>query len=104
MKRAIVALTAAGVKNIRLVMLPDERDLADLGRDVKSNLKDVINRCTITYSQFLLKGIADELDATIISKQQEMMPKIKEALNNITDPDEAVIAKDFINKRLHMWA
>ena len=30
--------------------------------------------------------------------------EIKEALNNITDPDEAVIAKDFINKRLHMWA
>lgn len=104
MKRAVVALTAAGVKNIRLVMLPDERDLADLGKDVKNNLKNIINRCTITYSQFLLKGIADELDATIISKQQEMMPKIKEALNNITDPDEAVIAKDFINKRLHMWA
>lgn len=104
MKRAIVALTAAGVKNIKLVILPDERDLADLGRDVKHDLKSIISSRIVTYAQFLLKGIADELDTVIVAKQQEIMPKIKAALNNITDPDEIAVAKDFINRRLRMWS
>ena len=104
MLHSLAALHEAGIKNIRFAFLPDERDIADLGRDVKDKLKDVLRGRIMSYSQYILKGIADDIDASILAKRQEALPKIREVLSSIEDPDEELIAKDFIEKRMKLWS
>lgn len=103
MVKSLSGLLTAGVKNSKLVVLPDGRDIADLGKDVKDKLPQIINARTMSYSQYVLKGIADELDATMMAKQQEIIPRVKQILSSIDDPDEAEVAKEFIKKRLNLW-
>ncbi len=100
MEKAMNDLYVAGVKNIKMVRLPDKRDIADLGKDLKGELKDFVQRHTISYSQYLLGGIADELDASILSTQQRLMPNIRKALDTIGDPDERTVAENFIRNRI----
>ena len=73
-------------------------------QDVKDKLKDVLRGRIMSYSQYILKGIADDIDASILAKRQEALPKIREVLSSIEDPDEELIAKDFIEKRMKLWS
>lgn len=105
MQRAMRALYAAGIKNIKLVVLPDKRDIADLGRDLKENLPTFIEAHTMSYSQYLLSGIANRLDSVIMEEQQKCMSEVRVALDNITDPDERMVAENFIKNRIfRAWA
>ena len=94
-----------GVKESRVLFLPDERDMADLGRDLKDKLLDAVMPRVMPFYQYILKELADEMDAAILEKQEEMMPKIRQAIDCVSGDDEKMIAEAFINKRiLKMWA
>ena len=98
-------LREAGVTESRVLFLPDERDMADLGRDLKDKLYDTVMPRVMPFYQYILKELADEMDAAILEKQEEMMPKVRSAMNCVSNEDERAIAQSFIEKRiLKMWA
>lgn len=94
-----------GVKESRVLFLPDSRDMADLGRDLKEKLYSVVMPRVMPFYQYILKEVADEMDATILEKQEELMPKVKQAIANVADEDERELAKSFIERRIFKtWA
>lgn len=103
MVKAMEALVSAGVHNSKIVVLPDNRDIADLGKDMKEYLKPFVESHTMSYSHYALKDIIDGVDAAIMAKQQAAMPGIRRILESIDDPDEAFIAKQFVSKRFGLW-
>lgn len=94
----------AGVKESRVLFLPDERDMADLGRDLKDKLLSVVMPRVMPFYQYLLKEYTDELDACILEKQEETMLKTQGVIDRLSDKDKE-IAEEFVRKRvLRTWA
>ena len=105
MEKAMKALYNAGIKNIKLAVLPDKRDIADLGKDLKEGLKDFVKAHTMLYSQYILGKIADRIDSVILAEQQKCMAEVREALSSIADPDEKIVAENFVRNRIFKtWA
>lgn len=96
-------LQDAGVTDARVLFLPDQRDMADLGRDLREKTASVILPRVMPYYQYVLKGIADEMDAAILEKQGELMPKAEQVLSGIKDANELELARNFIRQRLKLW-
>lgn len=103
-KRAMNALYNANIKNVRVLMLPSGKDMADVALKLKDRLPEFVKAKTMTYSQYVLKGLADIMDAQIINVQQKIMPSIKRAIECINDRDEKILAESYIQHRLKLWA
>lgn len=100
MKSAIEILHRAGVTNESIVILPKDKDVADLGVEYKDRLKDFILARVEPYYQHLIKSLADQMDAAILLKQQELLPKALEAISQIADPIQKELAKELVRKRI----
>lgn len=97
-------LRDAGVKDARVLFLPDERDMADLGCALREKTKDVILPRVIPFYQYILKGMADEFDAAVLAKQGELMPKVNDIVASLGSEEERELARNFIQHRFRVWA
>jgi DNA primase len=101
--KALERLYLAGIQS-RVLILPENKDLADIANKLKENLSQYIETHTMPYFQYYLQDIINGLDVMISNKIIETMPRIKQIINNIKDPDEKVIAKNFVQQRIKLWA
>ena len=100
---ALRDLSSFGIKNTKIFMLPKNKDLADISLEYRDNLRDYIESKMISYSQYMLNNVANELDAMINSEIQRAIPKVRNILNSIEDKDELIMAKSYIKNRIHLW-
>ena len=56
------------------------------------------------FYQYLLKGYADEMDAAVLAKQNELMPKVSGIIASIKDETEKELAMSFVHQRFKIWA
>ena len=93
-----------GIQESRVLFLPDDRDMADLGKDLRDKLCSVVMPRVMPFYQYLLKEYTDEIDACILEKQEETMLKTKSVIEKLGDKDRE-IAEAFVKKRvLGTWA
>ena len=97
-------LQEAGVTDSRVLFLPDDRDMADLARDLKGGLFDAVMPRVMPFYQYLLGEMADEMDSVILQKRNEIMPRVEEILSGIRDKGEQGRAKDYFERRMRMWS
>lgn len=93
-----------GIQESRVLFLPDERDMADLGHALKDELCSVVMPRVMPFYQYLLKEYTDELDACILEKQEETLLKARGVIEKLNDNDKE-IAESFVKNRvLKTWA
>lgn len=97
-------LQEADVTDSRVLFLPDDRDMADLARDLKGKTCETILPLVMPFYQYLLKGMADEMDAAVLQKQNEIMPRAEKVLSGIRDKGEQERAKGYFERRMRMWS
>ena len=97
-------LRDAGVTDARVLFLPDERDMADLGCALREKTKEVILPRVMPFYQYILKGMADEFDAAVLAKQGELMPKVNDIVASLGSEEERELARNFIQHRFRVWA
>lgn len=102
--KTMEVLQDAGVADSRVLFLPDERDMADLGHDLKDKLVETVMPRVMPFYQYLLKGYADEMDAAVLAKQNELMPKVSGIIASIKDETEKELAMSFVHQRFKIWA
>lgn len=56
------------------------------------------------FYQYLLKGMADEMDAAVLQKQNELMPRAEKIISGIRDKGEQERAKGYFERRMRMWS
>ena len=82
-RKAIFDMQQAEIKGVKVMQMPHGKDLADLANELKNSLSEYIEERIKSYSHFLLKDIADGIDAKLSNEIQKAIPKINEILNNI---------------------
>lgn len=103
MMASLEALSKAGAENCRMVLLPEGKDLADTAMQVKEGLPQFIKEHTFSYSQYLLKGIADHFDSVLMEERGRAVPKIRHILSRLNNKSENLAAKDYITRRMKLW-
>lgn len=100
---ALKNLETAGVNNSKVMVLPQGLDLADLALSLKGNLPKYVCKHIMSYSGYLLSGIADHLDSVVNDEIKKAIPEIKRAIDSIDNTNEKLAAKSYIRNRLHLW-
>lgn len=103
MADSVKRLREAGVKVIKYLPLPTGMDLADVANLQKDNLINYLNENVCLYSQYEISKLLDRFDSGVNELLISMTPSINNLINEIVNPTERQIMKNFVSKRLHLW-
>lgn len=99
LKKSADMLADAGIYS-KILLLPDGKDMADLANELKDGIEDYIRTNAITYGQMLIQDIVNQFDAKMNEEKLRLYPMIKKVLEDIKNPDEKKIIKDYINSKM----
>ena len=96
-KKAINSLSSEGIHS-KVVILPLNKDMADISNQYKDKTEDFIVKNTMTYSYYLVKDIMQQYNSKLCEFKLEILPEIKNILSGVDNKEEAAILKSFIKQ------
>lgn len=97
--RAVNLLAKEGIYS-KILIIPNNKDLADLSLDLKYDIESYINNNSITYGNFIFKNIFSLYTAKLNELKLNFMPDIINLLNTIPDENEKIILKSYIKNNM----
>lgn len=97
--KAISLLAANGIYS-KILILPKDKDLADMSLELKDGIEEYIQKHSITYGVYLLNSIVGEYNSKVNELKLQMLPDMRGLLNFVPSEDEKLILKGFIRNSM----
>lgn len=101
MKRSAEILAKNNI-NCKVLILPKEKDLADMSLEVKEQIEDYIAVNSITYGNFLIQQDLALYRAKLNELNLSFYPKMIKTLSSIPYKEERDFLMDLISKQMNM--
>lgn len=100
-KRAVDMLNKAGIYS-KILLLPDDVDMADLANSLKENTEEYIQDHAVTYGQMMIQDVINQYEAKVNETKLKLLPEIKDILNSIKNEDEQKVIKDYVSSKMDL--
>lgn len=100
MSKSIDMLAEEGIYS-KLLIIPNQMDMADIANELKENLEQYILDYAMTYGYFKVQNIVNMFDAKTNELKLRLYPDIIEVLEEIP-LNERVIIKEYIKNKLQL--
>jgi DNA primase len=100
-RKSIHMLAEKGIYS-KILILPKEKDMADMANELQDGLEEYIVRNSMTYGQYIIQSIVNIYDAKVNEIRIKLYPEIIELLDQIPETDEKKIILSYIKDRLHI--
>lgn len=97
-KKSVELLSKHGIYT-KILVLPDNMDMADLANLKKEETENFIQNHAITYGHMMIQEVINQYDAKVNEIKLRIYPELKKILSTIPTEDERKIIKDFIYER-----
>lgn len=97
--KAVSLLADNGVYS-KILLLPENKDMADIALELKDELEDYIDKHSITYGTYLLNNAIGEYNSKVNELKIKMLPDMRKLLNFVPSEDEKIILKSFIRNSM----
>ena len=99
--RSIQLLADNGIYS-KLLILPDDKDLADISLESKDKTEDYINNNSITYGNYLIQKDLSLFNSKFNELKLQYYPKLISTLSKVPSEEEKKILKSFIKDSMHI--
>lgn len=97
-ERAVHMMAEEGVYS-KILCLPSGMDMADFVNTHENGAEAFIHKHSLTYGQYLLRGIVTRYDSRMNELQMQLLPEIRQLLDKIPKTEQLVL-QNFISERL----
>lgn len=97
--RASKKFEAKGIYS-KIIFLDNDKDIADIGLELKEGIEDFLLEESISYNQFRINNILNKYDAKVNEYTVKILPEVKDILSNIKNENEKNVLKGKIEKKL----
>ena len=101
-KRIVSMFANIGVY-CKILILPNNMDMADIANEQKDNLENYIQTHALLYWQYMLKDIIAEYESKLSELRMNILPAIKLAAEGIKTQEEKIMLNSFIKERLGVY-
>ena len=99
-KRATEMLAEIGVYS-KILLIPNNKDLADLSLELKEGIETFIEEKSITYGYFLVKETLQEYQSKIIELDMKYYPKVMSILSKVPSQEEKNILQSYMKSIMY---
>lgn len=96
--RKALKLLAAHNIYAKVIMLPNDKDLADIALELGDKLEAYLRKHTLNYWEYLLMPKANEYESRINQIRMEYMGEITKALGGTTTPEDIILMKSYVKE------
>lgn len=100
MRKSIEMLADAGIYS-KILIIPNQKDMADIAVEMKEDLEQYILDHSVTYGYYKIQNIVNLFDAKTNELKLKLYPDIIKLLEEIPS-DERVIIKEYIKNKLQL--
>lgn len=80
----------------KILILPEDKDLADMANDLEEGIEDYINDNAITYGNYLIQDELSKFNAKVNELRLKAYPNLVKILNKVPTQEERNILKSFV--------
>lgn len=98
-KKSVDLLAEEGIYS-KILLLPKDKDMADLSNELKEETEDYIQNHAITYGQMMIQDVINQYDSKVNEIKIKLLPEIQKIIQDISNNAERKVIQDYVYEKM----